>query len=160
VAVNRAISIDALAALSLRDHRDCTYDFSDLARGPLIIVFVRGHWCPYCRRYLCKLQHHIPRFREFGARLVVISPEPQDTSAALVAQLRLTIPILADRNGRAIELFGVRNAFSGTTTLMPHPAVFILTADGELGFRSIDRNYKQRTSMRTILQQLRALIPA
>jgi len=40
--------------------------------------------------------------------------------------------------------------------LMPHPAVYILGKAGIVQFRSIDRNYKKRTSVRTILNALRA----
>jgi hypothetical protein len=40
---------------------------------------------------------------------------------------------------------------------LPHPAVFILDTDAIVRFRSIDRNYKKRTTLRTILGALDSL---
>jgi len=152
---------NTFANLRLPDHRGGVFDFERAMQSPpLLVVFIRGHWCPYCRRYLCKLQQHLPRIRETGAKVVVISPEPQATSAAMAQQLRVAIPILSDSDGKAIELFGVRNGFASAfvsgRSLMPHPAVYILGKAGIVQFRSIDRNYKKRTSVRTILNALRA----
>ena len=121
-------------------------------RGPLVIVFYRGHWCPYCRRYLTKLQSHWPRFQSLGAAtLAVISPEPPATSRALAVELELSLPILADTNGEVIGRYGTRNGFTAARALLPHASVFILDRTGAVRFRSIDRNYKKRTTMRTIL---------
>jgi peroxiredoxin len=152
---NGEISPDRLAGVTLRDQRGNPVNLADaVAQPPTVVVFIRGHWCPYCRRYLCKLQQHLPRFRELGARVLIISPEPPNTSAGMLSQLRLTLTLASDYDGRAIELFGVRNNFTSVSNLMPHPAVFIFGRDGKIVFRSIDRNYKNRTSMRTIYHQL------
>lgn len=152
------ICLNDFLSLGLIDHRGALFEFKPSPGASLVVVFIRGHWCPYCRRYLCKLQQHLQCFREIGGRVVVISPEPAQTSAGMVSQLRITIPILADTRGRAIDLFGVRNRFRASVTpRMPHPAVIIFRDDGQVAFRSVDRNYKSRTSMRTLLHQLRAL---
>src|SRR5882757_10582641 len=41
-----------------------------LARGPLIVSFYRGVWCPYCNMELQSLQEALPEFRQLGAQLV------------------------------------------------------------------------------------------
>ena len=129
--------------------------------GPLggVLVFFRGHWCPYCRRYLGKLRDHLPRLRERGAELVAISPEPPATSKVLAAQLTLPFPLLSDATGRAIDAYGIRNGLLGARALLPHPAVFVLDRDNLIRFRSIDRNFKKRTTVRTILGAIEALGP-
>jgi peroxiredoxin len=147
-----------VADFLLPDHRGRMFRLSNaLLHAPLIVVFFRGHWCPYCRRYLTKLQAHLRQFQQRGAQLIAISPEPPNTSAALASQLGLSFPILSDADGRVIELFCVRNRFSAAMTLLPHASVFVLGSDGRIGFRSVDRNYKKRTTMRTILSALRPL---
>jgi peroxiredoxin len=120
------------------------------APGPVVLVFIRGHWCPYCRRYLEKLRDHAPRFAAAGAAVVVVSPEPPATSRPLAEQLSFPFPILADTDGRVIDLYGTRNGFRSARALLPHPSVFIIDFDGGIRFRSIDRNFKKRTTMRTI----------
>ena len=127
-----------------------------LARGPLIIVFYRGHWCPYCRRYLGKLQANYLRFLERGANLVGISPEPPATSARLAIDLGLTFPLLCDTAGDVMERYGTRNRLTSARTVMPHPSVFIVDPAGTVRFRSIDRDYKRRTTMHAIFAALAA----
>ena len=119
-------------------------------RGPTLLVFFRGHWCPYCRRYLKKLQGNLPRFRERNIRLLAISPEPPATSGALARELGLEFPILSDPRGVVIDRYGARNGPSSSAVVLPHPAVFLIDADGSIRFRRIDRNFKRRTSMHQI----------
>lgn len=152
------LEVQRVGDFLLPDHRGTMFRLSDALRAPPVVVtFFRGHWCPYCRRYLAKLQKHLTLFRQLGATVVAISPEPAGTSAGLARQLGLAFPILSDADGRVIEQFGVRNRFSAAMTLLPHPAVFILDGKGAIRYRSVDRNYKRRTTMRTILNQLQAL---
>jgi len=46
-----------------------------LARGPLVISFYRGVWCPYCNMEMQALQEALPSFEALGASLVAISPQ-------------------------------------------------------------------------------------
>lgn len=123
-----------------------------LARGELsVLIFARGHWCFYCRRYLSKLQTRLEDFIARSAHLAVITPEPPSTSRAMAVSLGLSFPILADSDGLAIDAFGVRNRFGSCSTLMPHASVFIVDADGVIRLRVVDRNYKKLTPIRSIL---------
>ena len=143
---------------SLPDHRGGEFHLRDhLGRGPLLVVFYRGHWCPYCRRYLGKLRDHWPRLRERGAQVVAISPEPPATSRVLAEQLSLPFPLLSDSQGRVIDAYGVRNGFRAARAVLPHAAVFVIDAGGFVRFRGIDRNFKKRTTIRTILASLDAI---
>ena len=122
--------------------------------GATVLVFIRGHWCPYCRRYLSKLQANYYRFVERNVALIAIGPEPVQTARGLVRDLALSFPVLADVDGRVIDLFGTRNGLSSVKTLVPHPAVVIIDAELSVRFKSIDRNYKKRTTIRNIFQVL------
>src|ERR1700741_1382190 len=51
------------------------------AGGPVVMVFYRGGWCPYCNLALRTYQRDLlPRLKRFGARLVAISPQSPDQS--------------------------------------------------------------------------------
>lgn len=139
----------------LPDHAGVVFRLTDrLAPGGLVVVFFRGHWCPYCRRYLAKLQAHLPRLQAGGARLVAVSPEPPATSQQLVRELGLQFPVLADADGRVINRYGTRNGFLGGGSVLPHPSVFVVDPAGVIRFRSVDRNFKRRTTVRAILGAL------
>lgn len=125
-----------------------------LGAGGTVLVFFRGHWCPYCRRYLGKLQSNFPRFEARGVRLVGVSPEPPATSRALARDLGLQFPLACDVDGRVIDRYGTRNGFLSARSLIPHAAVFVLDPAGRVRFKSIDRNYKKRTTMRALFAAL------
>jgi peroxiredoxin len=142
----------------LPDHTGELFRLRDrLSPGGTVMVFYRGHWCPYCRRYLCKLQSNLSRFRSVDANIVAISPEPPATSSGLATELGLEFPLLSDADGRVINRYGTRNGFLGGGSVLPHPSVFIVDRLGVLRFRSIDRNYKKRTTVRSILTALSAI---
>ncbi len=139
----------------LTDQHGQWFDLGErIGSGQTLVVFYRGHWCPYCRRYLTKLQANLDRIRAMNAEVVAISPEPAETSKRLAVELGLGFRLLSDPLGEVIALYGVRNSLAGNKTLMPHPAVFIVDIEGRVTFRSIDRNYKKRTTVRTILHAL------
>lgn len=140
----------------LPDHRGGSFRLSRRAgSGPLVLVFFRGHWCPYCRRYLTKLRDRHAEFVALGAEVVAVSPENTDLSRRFADEIGLPFLLLSDTEGRVIDAFGVRNTFSSARTLLPHPSVIIIAPDGRVLFRSVDRNYKKRTTLRTILGVLR-----
>jgi peroxiredoxin len=122
--------------------------------SPLLLVFFRGHWCPYCVRYLRKLQSRLDEIRARGVEVLAVSPEPIETSSAMAADLGLSFPIASDADGTVIHAYGIRNRFMGFGTLLPHPSVFLIDRDGFICFRAVDRNYKKRTTLRTILGEI------
>jgi peroxiredoxin len=148
----------ALLDFRLVDCHGEYFDFADDLSGvPVIVIFYRGHWCPYCRRYLAKVQLHLPRLTEHGAQVIAISPEPPATTAALVKALSISFPLLSDTDGSVIDRFGVRNRFTSASTHVPHPAVFVFDSARHLRFSSIDRNYKKRTTIRTLVSVLQEI---
>jgi peroxiredoxin len=124
--------------------------------GPLgaVLVFFRGHWCPYCRRYLGKVQANYARFVERGATVIGVSPEPAATSAGLARELGLAFPLCSDADCAVIERYGVRNNFAGAAPFLPHPAVVVMGADRAVQFKSVDRNYKRRTPVPSLFRAL------
>jgi peroxiredoxin len=144
---------------SLPDARGNIVALDELRRagGPVVVVFYRGHWCPYCRRYLAKLQANHARLLDRGATLVAISPEPSPTSARLARDLGLAFPLLSDPAGQVIDRYAARNRLTRRSTVLPHPAVFVIDPSGIVRFRSIDRDFKRRTTMHTIFSELNAV---
>ena len=78
-----------------------------LARGPLVITFYRGAWCPYCNLTLKALQESIGDFRELGAQLVAISPMTPDNSLSLAEKHGLEFEVLSDPGLKVTSQFGL-----------------------------------------------------
>jgi peroxiredoxin len=146
-----------------------------LERGPAVIAFHRGHWCPYCRINASALATIHGEIRESGATLVAITPEIERFNAELTGNDRNHFPVLSDMdNGYALMLnlaFFVgdekRDAMkaagwdiapyqgSGNWTL-PIPATFVVGRDGLVKARFIDPDYRLRMDTTAILDALTA----
>jgi peroxiredoxin len=46
-----------------------------LKRGPLVVSFTRGSWCPYCSAEVRALNEAYDQFQQAGIELVVLSPQ-------------------------------------------------------------------------------------
>ena len=71
---------------------------SRLKKGPVVITFYRGGWCPYCNIALRALQSHLPEIRRHGGSLVAISPELPDQSLSTREKLELGFDVLSDHD--------------------------------------------------------------
>lgn len=99
-----------LPDFSLVDEEGNTVGSASLKGAPAVLLFVRGTWCPFCSRQVADLTRHYKEITASGARLILITPKPLDTtrrvaeffevdfefwlddSLRLATQLGLTIP--------------------------------------------------------------------
>lgn len=78
-----------------------------LAKGPLLLSFYRGSWCPYCNLELNALQQRLPEILAKGASLVAISPQTPDASLAQQMKNGLKFPVLSDIHNEIARKFGL-----------------------------------------------------
>jgi|CXWK01.1.fsa_nt_gi peroxiredoxin len=145
-----------------------------LRRGPAVIAFHRGHWCPYCRINASALAAIHADIRNLGATLVAITPEIERFSSELTAGDVDQFPILSDMdNGYALLLnlaFFVGEEKQRAMTeagwdiapyqgngswMLPIPATFVTGRDGFVKARFIDPDYRRRMDTEAILDALR-----
>ena len=67
---------------------------ADVAGRWAIIVFYRGHWCPYCRRQLTNFQHSWEALSGADVALVALSADAQEDAEATRKRHGLTFPVL------------------------------------------------------------------
>ncbi|MFJ3522980.1 peroxiredoxin-like family protein [Pseudomonas sp. NPDC090203] len=145
-----------------------------LAKGPLVISFYRGVWCPYCNMELQALEEALPQYRELGASLVAISPQTRVNSRKSVRQNHLSFPILSDVKSRVAEAFGLRfklpdyliDLYKGfgndlpvfnddDAWVLPMPGRFVIGQDGVIAYAEVNPDYTQRPEPTDLLPALR-----
>jgi peroxiredoxin len=100
---------DLAPSFSLKDPEGNVINSADLLkRGPVVLSFYRGVWCPYCNMELQALETAKPEFDRYGASLVAISPQAAPNSRKSVRQNKLSFPILSDVKGKVGAAFGLR----------------------------------------------------
>jgi peroxiredoxin len=99
---------DPLPAFKLPDIFGETIDTEALLqRGPLVVNFYRGSWCPYCNLELRALQQALSAIRASGASLVAVSAELPDRQAAMSEAHGIYFPLLHDIGNRVAKRFGI-----------------------------------------------------
>ncbi|KAM5354706.1 hypothetical protein ACJ41O_001353 [Fusarium nematophilum] len=78
-----------------------------LAKGPLLITFYRGEWCPYCNIALQFLQRHLEEFTKRGVTLVAMTPELPDHSLTTAQKNKIEFPVLTDLHNDFARKLGI-----------------------------------------------------
>ncbi|HEY1535676.1 MAG TPA: peroxiredoxin family protein, partial [Polyangiaceae bacterium] len=85
------------------------------AKGPLLLVFYRGGWCPYCNSEIHSLTMGFPEFQKRGVTPVAVSVDTPDREAKLKATYTIPFPVLSDSDAAIIEAFHVVNHVDDAT---------------------------------------------
>ena len=96
-----------------------------LARGPAVLVYARGAWCPFCLRQLKDYGEHYGDFKDEGVEVFAVSPESPRRSRRMRRQLKLPFPVLSDSKLQAARVF---NLIGHEKPGEPTPATLILDA--------------------------------
>src|SRR5271155_1760855 len=145
-----------------------------LARGPAIVTFYRGGWCPFCDLQLRSYQGVLAQIHDLGAELLAISPQTPDYALSDVEKKQLTFPVLTDKGNAVAREFklvfalsdelkklqthfgSVLPKFNGDESWeLPMPGTFVLDRHGTVRFASVDPNWMVRVEPATILEALR-----
>ncbi len=157
----------------LTDHNGkLTNSAALLASGPLVVVFFRGRWCPFCVATLEAWNHALPEVRAAGANLVAISPQTVHQSYLMHDQHKLEFPLLSDAGNTVARQFGLvyrvpeyqQEMYARTfvnlsfingdaTWELPIPATYVLK-DGRVVFDASDPDYTVRTEPAEALHRI------
>src|ERR1700740_45070 len=78
------------------------------AGGPVVIVFYRGGWCPYCNLALRTYQRELlPQLGAWVATLAAISPQTPDQSLSTAEKAALSFEVLSDSGSRLARRIGI-----------------------------------------------------
>ncbi len=104
-----ALGVGATAPdFTLPDVDGTSVRLSDLlGHGPVVVVFYRGAWCPYCYLQLRAYHRLLPQLKASGASLVAISPQLPDGSLSTQEKGSLEFPVLSDVGLVVAKAFGV-----------------------------------------------------
>ncbi len=144
-----------------------------LQKGPAVLVFYRGQWCPYCNKQLAQLQDSVSFITAKGATLIAISPETGDNVKKTIQKTGAAYPVLSDKGMTIMNEYRVTysvdtavvskyksygidfNVVNGSNgEHLPVPAVFIVDPNGTIRFVHFDPDYSKRASVKEILSYL------
>ena len=69
-----------LPEFSAVDERGDPVNSKQLEGTPVVMIFVRGNWCPFCSKQVKNLTGYYKDINDLGAKLIFVTPKPLETT--------------------------------------------------------------------------------
>jgi peroxiredoxin len=145
-----------------------------LAKGPIVLFFYRGKWCPVCSRYLNNYQDSLSIITDQGFNVVAITPESIENVEQTIKLHKITFTVIYDCMERMMDdykvMFSVTKAYQekilSSTSVdiaknnlhspahLPVPATYIINRQGIITAVQFDPDYQNRASVKWMLKNL------
>lgn len=175
--VDKAISVDDQApAFELPNHTGETVTSASLIEeGPLVLIFYRGGWCPYCNAELAAYQKHLADFEAAGAKLAAITPELPEHAAKTAKRHKLGFPVLSDAGNKVAKEFSLAftlnedmarvydqfldmSKYNGDKSYtLPLAATYVIDSEGKVRYAFLDEDYRKRAEPSDVLDAVKQL---
>lgn len=148
-----------------------------LKKGPVVLFFYRGEWCPVCNKYLSGLQDSLPLILKKATAVLAISPETKENMQKTADQTHTGVTLVPDPNGMIMDAYGVsffvkadynqmiKDKLNADIALnnatpdarLPVPATYVIGTDGRIKYVHFNPDYHVRATAKQILEALNGL---
>jgi peroxiredoxin len=141
-----------------------------VGKNRTVLVFYRGGWCPFCNLQLKDLKDSMSELTKLGYQLIAVSSDQPKELVVTSHKHDLGYALYSDSSAEAAKSFGlafhvsdqenkkykgygidIEKASGNTQHILPVPAVFIVSTDGEIQFEYVNPNYKVRLRKEILL---------
>jgi peroxiredoxin len=125
---------------------------SELGGTKVLMIFYRGHWCPFCVGHLQDIQTMLPELEKRGYQVLAISPDDATDMQKMADRMDRPYHFLSDAGLKVTDLYGIRRDEE-----LPHPAMILLDDQGLVKWFYIGEDYKTRpsaTQLQRVLDRL------
>lgn len=164
-------------SFSLPGYNNASVELEDLLKkGPVVLSFYRGRWCPFCNTELQALKRTLADFKSQGATLVAISPMTieqvresaegsspdfevvSDQGNAVARQYGLVYEVAPELSG-AFKAFGLnlKTMNGDDEELLPIPATYVVAPDRKIVYSYVDPDFTKRAEPAEVLAALKAV---
>ena len=146
-----------------------------LNKGPVVLTWYRGGWCPYCNMTLHYLQEQLPTIQLKGASLLALTPELPDKSMSTAEKHQLEFEVLSDVGNKVAKEYGIvfkltdavadsyqkgfdLHGYNGDDSdELPLAATYVINQDGKIVYTFLDAEYRNRAEATEIFKALDTL---
>ena len=144
-----------------------------LKKGPVVMLFYRGQWCPYCNKQLSHFNDSLAMITAKGASVLAITPETPENVKKTIEKTKSAFPIVEDEGLAIMKMYKVNFAVDEKTITkykgygidfekanganganLPVPATYVIGKDGKIKYAFFNVDYKKRASVQDILDNL------
>ncbi|MEM8964875.1 MAG: peroxiredoxin-like family protein [Bacteroidota bacterium] len=166
---------DVASDFALKDQNQrVVHLYDQLKKGPVVLTFFRGGWCPFCNLTLQAWRYALPEIEFQGAQLLAITPESGEHTRRTVQKNKLDFSVLQDHSSEVARSFKVSIALSeylsafyrslGLNLLtrhqdkiarLPMPATYVIDTNGIIRYAFVAEDYTQRADISEVLEVLK-----
>jgi peroxiredoxin len=122
-----------------------------LKKGPVLLAFHRGTWCPNCRRKFGELAQHSPEYVARGVQVVTVVAQSSDAVRRYVEDQGLPFNILIDESRDVLKAYGAWHRLGLDAWNIARPALFYIDRDRSVRYSFIADSQQEFPSHAEIL---------
>ena len=130
----------------------------------VVLMFVRGSWCPFCNEQIKSMSSHYREITQMGARMIIITRKPLSTTRRVADMFGMDFEYWLDEDLKAAELLGlvdndgtpekVRSEFGKRTI---RPTVLVTDKERVIRYSFRSPNVSTRPDPKKIVAALKKL---
>lgn len=134
----------------------------ELHGSPTVILFVRGNWCPFCSRQVSNLTQHYRDIIDLGAKLILITPKPLETTRRVAEFFKVEFDFWLDdqlvvtRQLGLLQKGGVPGSYAkeyGKDTVWP--TAMVVDASGIIRYTELSKHISDRPDPKVLSHEVR-----
>ena len=144
-----------------------------LKKGPVVILFYRGQWCPYCNKQLSHFTDSLQMLTDKGATVLAITPETAENIKKTIEKTKTTFSVIEDGGMNIMKSYKVNFVVDEKTIArykgygidfdkangnnganLPVPATYIIGKDGKVKYIFFNTDYRKRAFVKDIFENL------
>ena len=147
--------------------------YNELKKGPVVLLWYRGGWCPYCNMTLSYMQKSIPDFKKYDANILALSPEVPDKSMSTKEKNELEFEVLSDIDNKVArdykvvykltdevaglfeENFGLSTYNGNADAELPLAVTYIIGQDKKIKYAYLNSDYRNRAEPQELINFLK-----
>ncbi|NJO90905.1 MAG: AhpC/TSA family protein [Chloroflexia bacterium] len=145
-----------------------------LKKGPLVVMFYRGYWCPNCNRQMSHVADSMKMITDLGASVVAITPEKSEYFEKTQKETNASFSFIHDENHKIMDDYKVTWQMGKTKSFfykfgginldkssgnkdraLPVPATYIIDQSGKIIGGYFNEDHTKRMAVSQIVKVLK-----
>lgn len=146
------------------------------SEGPVVMMWYRGGWCPYCNVQLRAMQKQLDAIQGAGAKLVILTPELPEKAKATAEANDLEMVALHDESLSLAKQYGIvfdlpaaivpmyrdqlkLGSYNGNDAMeLPLSATYVVNSMGRITYAYLNADYTKRAEPSEIVAAVKQAI--
>jgi peroxiredoxin Q/BCP len=125
-----------------------------LKKGPVILAFHRGTWCPNCRTRFAELAMNAPTYTAKGWQVVAVVAQSSTAVRRYVEDKGLPFNILIDSSREVAKAYGVWQRIGIDAWNIARPSLFLIEPNGKIRYSFVAGRQDEFPSHEEILKEI------